>query len=378
MMKTPILLLLSLVCIPAIAQRYHDAALFNAPNGKVKYIEYNTGRICFDEDGKIDFKQSTYLTLYDKFEISYDEQGYPVTLTTNIDEQTIKYDEKHRISSRQFKGESKYMVVYQYFKNEVLMRQQFIENGKINTVTTRYYQNSFDDRANWTSKRGKTEGNSSINTTSTNFSFNPWVSGSFGNASSTKVDYDNEDRVIAYWTDNHFVKTDSPNELSLTDENDLLPFFLPDLKKYTPSEIKKSLREKGIEFKDEKYYLKAKNSDKLLYGVPVAYMESIKDGSRAVRNFLFRMDFSNKEQRGDFVVFLIEELKKLDIQLANRDVKYGINYGLNSAFTYSIKYEDFDEDKNPIYGVSIHRHIRYILTPGAFFNRLPATDWKRD
>lgn len=377
-MKTPILLLLSLVCIPAIAQRYHDAALFNAPNGKVKYIEYNTGRICFDEDGKIDLKQSTYLTLYDKFEISYDEQGYPVTLTTNVDEQTIKYDEKHRISSRQFKGDTKYTIVYQYYQHEIIMRQQFLENGRINTITTKYYQISFDDRDNWTSKRGKTEGNTLVNTTTTSFAFNPWGAGSFSNASSRNVDIDLEDRVIAYWTDNHFAKTDSPNELSLTDENDLLPFFLPDLKKYTPSEIKKSLREKGIEFKDEKYYLKAKNSDKLLYGVPVAYMESIKDGSRAVRNYAFRMDFSSKEQRGDFVVFLIEELKRMGIQLTNCDVKNGINYKLNSIFTYSIKYVDSDENKNPIYGVSVKRYIVYILTPGSFFSRLPATDWKRD
>lgn len=375
-MRHRILLLLSLVCIPAIAQRYHDAALFNAPNGKVKYIEYNTGRICFDQDGKIDLKQSTYLSLYDKFEISYDEQGYPVTLTTNVDEQTIKYDEKHRISSRQFKGETKYTIVYQYYQYQVIMRQQFLENGRLNTVTTKYHQISFDDRDNWTSKRGKTEGNTFVNTTSTNFSFNPWVSGSFGSSSSRQVDMDNEDRVIAYYTDNRFAKTDSPDELSLTDENDLLPFFLPDLKKYTPSEIKKSLRENGIEFKEGKYYLVAKNSDKLLYGVPITYMESTKDGSRAVRNFAFRMDFSSKEQRGDFVVFLIEELKKKDIQLTSCDVKYGIDYGLNSMFTYTIKYVDFDEDKNPIHGVSIRRYIKYILTPGALFTRLPSTVWK--
>lgn len=374
-MKTPILLLLSLVCIPAIAQRYHDAALFNAPNGKVKYIEYNTGRICFDEDGKIDFKQSTYLTLYDKFEISYDEQGYPVTLTTNIDEQTIKYDEKHRIRSRQFKGESKYMVVYQYFKNEVLMRQQFIENGKINTVTTRYHQNSFDDRGNWTSKRGRTEGNSFVSTTSTSFSFNPWMSGSFGNSQSRNVDMDNEDRVIAYWTDNHFAKTDSPNELSLTDEDQLYPFFIPDLKKYTPAEIKKSLRKKGIEFKDEKNKLVSKNSDKLLYGIPVAYMESIKNGSKAVLDFKFRLDFSNKEQRGDFVVFLIEELKSMGIRLPNCDVKYDVGYNLKSVFYYTIKYEDFDEDKNPIYGVSIHRYIKRAFMSIGF---RPFTVWKED
>ena len=374
MMRHHILLLLSLVCIPVIAQHYHDAALFNAPNGNVKYIEYNTGRICFDKDGKIDFKQSTYLTLYDKFEISYDEQGYPVTLTTNVDEQTIKYDEKHRISSRQFKGENKYTVVYQYYQSQVIMRQQFLENGRLNTITTKYHQVTFDDRDNWTSKRGKTEGNTFVNTTSTSFSFNHWGTGSFGSASSRQVDMDNEDRVIAYYTDNHFTKTDSPDELSLTDENDLFPFFLPDLKKYTPSEIKKSMRENGIECEDiKKGWLVANNSDKFLYGVPVCYMESIKNGSKEVRNFKFRMDFSNKEQRGDFVVFLIEELKKMDIQLTSCDVKYGINYRLNSSFTYTIKYEDFKKDENPVYGVSVNRYIIYSIND---FFHLPPTVWK--
>jgi len=46
--------IMTILCSTTVAQqKYHDAAMFNAPNGNVKYIEYEDGRIFFAEDGSL-------------------------------------------------------------------------------------------------------------------------------------------------------------------------------------------------------------------------------------------------------------------------------------------------------------------------------------
>lgn len=92
----------------AIAQhKYHDAAMFNVHNGNVKCIEYETGTINFSEDGKLIKDESPYLSLYTKFDIIRDENGYPIELITNFDNTKFEYDNEGRISKRTISSNNK-------------------------------------------------------------------------------------------------------------------------------------------------------------------------------------------------------------------------------------------------------------------------------
>ena len=115
-MKRLFLLLgLTILYSTAVAQqKYHDAAMFNAPNGNVKYIEYEDGRVCFAEDGSLVKDESSYLELFSKYEIKRNAEGYPISVTTEYDKTTYEYDEKHRIIKRTITGSTKMIISYDY------------------------------------------------------------------------------------------------------------------------------------------------------------------------------------------------------------------------------------------------------------------------
>ncbi len=101
------------VSLTMSAQKYHDAAAFDCL-GNVKCIITETGYIFFNKDGSLNKKKSTALDVYDKYTITRNSKGYPVTIKADANTITLKYDENWRIIKKSVTGADRYTITYSY------------------------------------------------------------------------------------------------------------------------------------------------------------------------------------------------------------------------------------------------------------------------
>lgn len=309
--------------VMAFAQAFHDAALFNAPFDRVKYIDYADGRICFTENGGIDKPNSTYLALYDTYKIERDADGYPTSVTTDFDKTTIEYDANRRIKKRTVKGNGTVVLTYEYFPTAVKETRVTVEGGQPKKQETVYDRCEFDNRGNWIKKgiNGTAHEDAHVEYEH----YGTIGTGGIRENVTTTTYYEgrsNENRFIAYWSEYNFKKSDSPKEVSFIDALKH-PFFLNVNLGVEPKELEKELKKSKLPYRIEKGYVKHRDAfmdkcDRLCYGYPLIdlHAEYFRD-HYSISDYSVTIAIPDKREAEDLFVFIMDELKK-----------QGINYKL--------------------------------------------------
>lgn len=308
-----------MLCSMGLAQqKYHDSAIFNAPNGNVKYIEYENGRVCFTEDGRLIKKESSYLELFSKYEIKRDAEGYPISVTTEYDQTTYEYDEKHRIIKRTIIGPTKMIFSYDYSS---------LPNVKISLLEQRAGQpqktdelfdmNGFDFRGNWTQKgkQGTREKVQNVDQyyvgTVGDGHYQQFVTNSY-----KYVGRESESRRIAYWHNHKFNKSDSANEIDLfyAVEN---PFFFGVGEKIKP--VLQYIKKNKIAHSFKKGYVGRREitiaeSDKCFYGYAIVNMKYDYFSRHTYPlGYSFTIKIDDTHEQDDFFNFLAEQAIKQNL-----------------------------------------------------------------
>lgn len=322
-------------CISIFAQKFHDAALFNAPNGNVKYIEYNEGRVVFKENGQIDKENSTYLSFYKKYLINYDKEKYPISLITDVDETKIEYDNQRRISKRTVKGGSNYIVEYEYGDNTIIETKIVLENGHPQKSNITYNIITYDDRNNLTSRGiiGSSHTSTSVDYNRIGVGNTSYLQPEFHQTTISEGHVEN-DRVIGYYSDNVFES--GKVDTDVTFEESLHPFCVDC---YYPKYMKSRLESKKVSFRTGKFvfnYISVVNPNQTLYGRPIVNMTAKYSAKDYFSDYRFWITFDNAEQRNDFMVFLIEQLEEKGVKFKRKDLKEGIQFEFNRGVHHSL------------------------------------------
>ncbi len=313
------ILCLSLFATVTYAQKaYHDAAMFDISNGKVKYIEYTAdkSRITFSEDGRIIKKESPYLSIYSKYEIKRDKDGYPVTLTTEFDKTKFEYDSSKRISKRTvISGGQTVVFSYNYEKlpNVTITRIES-EAGQPKKTDEVFDMNEFDAFGNWIQK-----GKKGTLKTEQKVSTDIYFFDTAHHGQTTSVEYvdkydgqTKENRIIAYASDKSYKRSDSPNEVKLEEAiKDFFFFNVGDRFKDVAKHIKKNKVEHTMK---KGYYGRREiiipNSDKLFYGNPITSMcyNYFKGSLSENGDYSFVIELADPSDSEDFLKFLAGEM----------------------------------------------------------------------
>lgn len=304
----------------AIAQhKYHDAAMFNVHNGNVKCIEYETGTINFSEDGKLIKDESSYLSLYTKFDIIRDENGYPIELITNFDNTKFEYDNEGRVSKRTISSNNKITILaYAYGILDVTITRTELEAGQPKKSETRYDMNCYDARGNWIQKgiKGTTVREQDVSVEYVWQGGNSWREHTNVENKYRKEGEFKEIRKISFWLNNvkTFENSDSPNEIDLfaSIKN---PFFFGVGNE--PKEVEKYIKKNGVEHKRDDYGLKdvaifMPNSEKMFFGYAIANMCYDYNLRYKKLNYKFDILIEDKEERESFFDFIYLDAQKND------------------------------------------------------------------
>lgn len=299
--------------------QYHDAALFNAPFGNVKCIDYQNGRICFNRNGTIDKANSTYLSLFSKYDITHDIDGWPVSVTTNVDHTKVVYYVDHRLKLKSVEGGAVSNTSYEYDdeKGCVTVSQMSSSGNQTKNVKKKYDVITYDYNGNWTSKgiKGNVYNEYYVLMSLDHYqSYDNWLEFTDSKEDfNLKLCRDNEDRIITYWDDASFEKTNSPKELSLQDI--LCPFFLGN-KNLAYKDIEKQLKINEIaysKYKDIYNYIVVAESNRLLYGKPikkVSTSDKMLLSKKEPHNFWFYVVLSSKKESNDFIAFFVNQFRQ--------------------------------------------------------------------
>lgn len=313
---------LSVLCNAVSAQqKYHDAAMFNAPYGNVKCLEYESGKIIFCKDGSLNKEESTYLQFFSKYEIKRDEEGYPISLTTEYDTSTYEYDDTRRVSKRTIMANGSKLVFSYYFSysTDVTVTLEEYKAGYPQKTTVLYDMNEFDFRGNWMQKGKKGERIEEQTLKREQL-------GTVGDCSyflelDTKVRYigqEKEARKISYWADTFytFKRSDSPKEINLYSAASR-PFFFPVDRE--AKEIEKYIKKNKIEHSRKNYgaldsyvQITIPVSDRVFFGYPITNMifQYIAKYPKKWGKYKFTIKIEDKAEREAFVDFLIAEGEK--------------------------------------------------------------------
>ena len=338
--------ILTTLCSVTVAQqKYHDAAMFNAPNGNVKYIEDESGRIFFAEDGSLVKEESTHLSQYSKYDIKRDSDGYPIEVNTDSDKTLIEYTEDKRVSKRTIIiGGEKLIYAYDYkdFPNVSLTRIEFIEDmPKMKEII--YDMNSFDAQGNWVKKgmQGVKREKQVTHVENTNlFVTDPVVRQIVW--TTTEQYYEGreaQDRIVSYWYNKEFKRSDSPNEIDIF-RAVLNPFFFNEgfssrgVKKYIKTnkvahELKENVGWKQME-------ILIPNSDKVFYGYPIGNMQyrCDKSGDDYFPKYRFFIYINDIAERDGFFEYIVEDAKKHQTLIEQTNDKLYLKTSLYNVYLF--------------------------------------------
>lgn len=341
-MKKLLHFLLLSITIPCYAQNFHDAAIFNAANGNVRYIENTDGRISFTQNGKIDKANSPYLSGYSIYKIQYDADGYPVMLTTDFDKTKFEYDKTKRITKRTITGSGSMTLQYEYNNDghSVKETKTIFEGGKPKKTETIYDVNTFDSKNNWT-QRGCT-GTAHTDTKVTYEQIGLVTTGYKQENVTTSTYYTgdlNEQRLICYWGYDRF-KNDAKTDIDFIDAMKH-PFLLKYVKcSISPKYFEKHLKDIMAKCNYKKGYSKSRDvtmhtSDTTCFGHPLIFHADYYRDFDYINCYDFTIAM-NGNDKDDFFCYLMDELKKRDIEyklilptnIREKDEKIIIKYAL--------------------------------------------------
>lgn len=299
-------------------QKYHDAAMFNAPNGNPRYIDdFSDGRVAFTKDGMVDKANSSLLSIYKKYDIKRNDAGYPILLTTDYTEEKMEYDSLGHIKTRIVKGTDKsYTVRYGRHAESI----ETVVNGRVESTSKSFDDIKRDYMGNW-----KSLGTKGVKIPETHVFRTYATAGDVVGRVDRETVYNtygggtSDYRTITYWphfTD-MFKHSDSPNEFDIKDimQN---PFFIDGIYDYKTA--KQKLKEAGINFREGKlskvirrdYFAQHSKyiivrSSKTFYGLPVR-LSFCKDSHGCD----YRVDVLCKgpKQQKELMRFLAEELSE--------------------------------------------------------------------
>lgn len=350
-MKRLFLLLgLTILCSTAVAQqKYHDAAMFNAPKGNVKYIEYEDGRIFFAEDGSLVKEESSYLSQYSAYNIKRDNDGYPIEVTTDSDKTLIEYTEDKRVRKRTIIiGGEKLIYAYDYkeFPKVTMTRFEFIDDIP-KTKETIYDMNEFDAQGNWV-KKG-IEGikrekqvthveNANLLVTDPVVRQIVWTS--------TERYYEGreeQNRIVSYRYNKEFKRSDSPNEINIF-YSVVHPFFFnagwssKGIKKHIKAnkiehELKENVGWKEIE-------ILIPESDKVFFGYPIGNMQyrCDKSGDDYYPDYRFIIYIDSIAERDGFFEYIVEDAKKHETLKEQTNDMIRLNSSYYTVYLVKIPY----------------------------------------
>ena len=112
MKKILFIFALTIISITAFAQKYHDAAAFDA-YGNVRTIYTDIGNYEFNKDGSLDIKKSTALSNYKKYDITRSSNGYITNIVNDYETQTFSYDNNGKLIMMEVHGNSNYIINYE-------------------------------------------------------------------------------------------------------------------------------------------------------------------------------------------------------------------------------------------------------------------------
>lgn len=238
-----------LLCQMGYAQKYHDAAAFDA-YGNVKWILTDVGLLYFNEDGRLEKSKSTALSDYEKYQIERDAAGYVKKITTDFETLIFTYDANHKLIKKTVKGGSNYTTIYERDENSNYQTETTkVLSGRQENTAIKYYCHKAGD--NWIFKEVNEGG-----------------------------DMKNEKRVVGYWFDQTNYMGDAAKNISVFTILDNPGLLHLDIFKYKTKELKKMLQDKGVNVKSSMGNLDFKDYDKTYHGmklIPTVFSVSLKD-----------------------------------------------------------------------------------------------------
>ena len=329
-MKLLLHLLLVCVTIPCYAQKFHDAALFNAANGNIRYIETLDGRISFTKDGKIDKANSPYLSTYNTYNVQYNTKGYPIQLTTDFDKTKFEYDDNNRIKKRVITGSTNMTLTYDYDNNlnKVKETKVVLEGGRPQKAETIYDVNTFDSRNNWIQRgvSGNAHTDTHVETTQIGLAVSGYKS-QHVSTSTYYTDDSNELRLICYWGYDRF-KNDANTDIDFIDA-----IKYPFLIKYArcnvkPKNLEKHLKYSKLKYEYKKGYSKSRDvtmspSDTTCFGYPLIFHAGYYRDFDYLNEYDVTIVMDNKD-KDDFFCYMLDVLKSKDLDyklFLNGDVR---------------------------------------------------------
>ncbi len=338
------------LCSVVVAQhKYHDAAMFNAPNEKVKSIKYATGMINFSEEGKLIKDESSYLKMYSKYDILRDSNGYPIELITDFDTTKFVYDDEKRISKRIVSaGNSTVIFAYEYFGSDVTITRVESVAGQPKNTVTKYDMNEFDVFGNWVQKgiKGTKRTEATVKTDYTlgnatnQYAVNTWTTTEY-------KDYyegqEKEIRKITYGYDGVYTRGDSTDEISIVSAvKDYFFLGVGDSFKEVEKYIKKNKVECEQEIDSYGYHLLTiPKSDKLYYGNPIINMLFSHTGrsGKIYGEYSFIIELKDLSQKDDFLKFIADTLD-VDITKGRKGLEVCLRIDSDSKVIISTRAEN--------------------------------------
>lgn len=137
------------------AQKYHDAAAFDA-YGNVRFILTDVGFYRFNKDGSLEKKASTALDEYEKYVITRSADGYITKIVDDFNTTSYFYDESKKLIKKSVRGKSNYSITYERIveKNrtpQIREVTKILDGPQENTAVT-FWCEGIDDK-NWLLKR---------------------------------------------------------------------------------------------------------------------------------------------------------------------------------------------------------------------------------
>ncbi len=311
--KFALLAVLAMLCQIGHAQKYHDAAAFDA-YGHVKWILTDVGLLYFNEDGRLDKSKSTALSDYEKYQIDRDAAGYVKKITTDFEVMTFAYDSDGKLVKKTVRGSGNFTTTLERdADNKYQTETTRVLSGRQENTSIKYNCNS--DGSNWVCK-----------------------------ATNTGGEMKSEKRVVGYWFDSSVYTGDPGKNISVPGLLDNPCSLSVDWFKCTADELKKMMKGKGLKVKSSSGLLST-DYPQTWRGLSV-YFFSVSHSSKKnpyKLSFMFHEKPLKKTAASHTLTLMIDELldKNIPLKVVARFGKYGMAGQLRQEYGVSFTYKGY-------------------------------------
>lgn len=374
---------------------YHDAAMFLAPRGKVKSIDYGTkGVVYFFPNGKINISKSTYLNKYKTCLFTRNSKGFPISMKTDSSLIEYTYDEEGDLHSRHVVNADKTesTEIFNYiggFNKEMTYNY----HGKSGHTTTNCDFTKFDYKNNLIAYGSK--GTSHQET-------DVWRDYATAGDVIGTVNYDtrivttgnwSEKRSIEYYYDGYdYTKNAKPTDITI-DELFRYPFLIkPEVSKKR-KEIKKNLKNLNIPYEegDELGHIykgvpsRSKSiivpvSNKTFFGFPIdkMIMRVPTHKNWQYNQYYVNIDINcnedEKEKALEILDFVGDILDKDTTNFRSKNITYTDFSTIEAEKPFLFKTEKIIDGKPDFFYQDISIILQYLKYEGKYYIRLQR-DW---